>query len=254
MSSKNCFTPSNQLLALGLWACSFSFNDASNSRSRVFCFSLRLTGVSTTTRHMRSPTSPPCTERTPLPRKRNNWPDWVSAAILSFPRPSRVGTSSSPPRAAVMKLMGTSQYRLLSSRVKIGCSLTFTYTYKSPAGPPCSPASPSPASRMRSPLSTPGGIFTCRVLCSWTRPWPWQLAHGSLITLPLPRQRGQVCCSEKKPCCIRTWPTPPQVVQVTGLLPLAAPEPAHTAQSTSIGTRIFTAVPCTASSRLSSRL
>ena len=28
--------------------------------------------------------------------------------------------------------------------------------------------------------------------------------QGSEIILPLPWQRGQVCCTEKKPCCMRT--------------------------------------------------
>ena len=38
------------------------------------------------------------------------------------------------------------------------------------------------------------------------------------IILPVPWQRGQVCCSEKKPWVTRTWPCPLQVVQVIGFV------------------------------------
>jgi hypothetical protein len=36
------------------------------------------------------------------------------------------------------------------------------------------------------------------------------------MILPLPWHFGQVCWIEKKPCCMRTWPWPAQVVQVIG--------------------------------------
>ena len=39
---------------------------------------------------------------------------------------------------------------------------------------------------MRSPSSTPAGIFTDSVLCFLTRPAPLQAAHGVGTTLPLP--------------------------------------------------------------------
>ena len=48
-----------------------------------------------------------------------------------------------------------------------------------------------------------------------------------MIVVPAPRQFGQVCWIEKKPCCMRTWPVPPQVLQVLGSLPGLAPEPAR---------------------------
>ena len=57
---------------------------------------------------------------------------------------------------------------------------------------------------------------------------------------PVPRQCGQVCCSVKKPCETRTWPLPPQVSQVTGLLPLAAPLPWQSSHSTNLLTSIST--------------
>ena len=50
-------------------------------------------------------------------------------------------------------------------------------------------------------------------------------AAGVGTILPLPWQRGQVCWIEKKPCCMRTWPWPPQVVQVVGWVPGLAPLP-----------------------------
>ena len=45
----------------------------------------------------------------PLPRMRNILPLWVPGGIFSITLPSRVGTSSSPPSAAVGNPMGTSQ-------------------------------------------------------------------------------------------------------------------------------------------------
>src|SRR3989338_4101038 len=125
----------------------------------------------------------------------------------------------------------------------MGCSLTCTWTYKSPGGPPLSPRSPSPAKRIRSPLSTPAGTFTDKVLASRTLPCPLQAEHGEVITVPVPRHLGQVCCTEKKPCCMRTCPWPPQVLQGSGLVSLAAPLPLHVSQATRVGTRIFTVAP-----------
>src|SRR5690606_30308959 len=89
ISSKNFFTPSNQLFFCG--ECFSPVNDAWNFISSSFCSLLRFTGVSTCTRHNRSPAGPPRTGVTPLPRRRNNLPLWVSAGIFSFTRPSRVG-------------------------------------------------------------------------------------------------------------------------------------------------------------------
>src|SRR5258708_25641386 len=47
--------------------------------------------------------------------------------------------------------------------------------------------------------STPAGILTESVFCSFTRPLPEQVAQGLGITLPLPWQRGQVCAMENGP-------------------------------------------------------
>src|SRR2546430_3661733 len=50
------------------------------------------------------------------------------------------------------------------------CALPISY--RSPGGPPLRPASPSPASRTRSPLSTPAGTFTESLRVRRTRPCP----------------------------------------------------------------------------------
>ncbi|ELY20883.1 hypothetical protein HALTITAN_2389 [Vreelandella titanicae BH1] len=155
-------------------------------RNRSRCSSLSFTGVSTTTLHSRSPGIPPRTGFTPLPRRRNSLPVWVSGGIFSFTRPSSVGTSSSPPSAASTKLIGTSHCRCLPSRWKMWCGLIATCTYRSPGGPPFTPLSPSPFKRIRSPVSTPGGILTDSVRVSRTRPSPLHLWHGTLMCWPEP--------------------------------------------------------------------
>ena len=63
-----------------------------------------------------------------------------------------------------------------------------------------------------------------REVCS-TRPSPLQSSHGRSITWPVPRQRGQVCETWKKPRELMTWPRPPQSRQVTALEPASAPVP-----------------------------
>ena len=74
--------------------------------------------------------------------------------------PEIVGISNWAPRAAWVKLIGTSQTRSSPWRAKMGCSCTLMTTYRSPGGPPRTPASPSPVSLSRVPVSTPAGIFT----------------------------------------------------------------------------------------------
>ena len=64
------------------------------------------------------------TDLTPLPFRRKVLPVWVSGGTVSMTRPPRVGTSRSPPRAAVTKLMGMAQCRLSPSRAKMGCLRT----------------------------------------------------------------------------------------------------------------------------------
>ena len=47
----------------------------------------------------------------------------------------------------------------------------------------------------------------------------------------------------KKPCCARTRPCPPQVLQVAGLEPARAPEPEQASHATEVGMRIVAVLP-----------
>jgi hypothetical protein len=99
-----------------------------------------------------------------------------------------------------------------------------------------------------------GGIFTSSVFCFLTRPAPPQSRQGSGMILPLPWHFGQVCWIEKKPCCMRTWPWPPQVGQVLGWVPGLAPLPWQVPHSSTAGMRIVFSAPRAASSSVISRL
>src|SRR5690606_25889117 len=238
--SKKRFTVSSQPLARGLCLSPPALVDSSKRRSSSFCSSVRETGVSTTTRAYRSPWRRSRTVVTPLLRSRKTFPDCVPGGILSETCPSSVGRSTSPPRATVAKLTGTSQERSAPLRVNSLWGLTRISTYRSPGGPPFRPASPSPARRIRSPSSTPGGILTDSFLTLATRPRPWHLPQGVVMTVPAPLHAGQVCWMEKNPCCIRTWPTPPQVAHETGSVPGSAPLPLQVSQVTCVGTSMVT--------------
>src|SRR5690625_4403479 len=96
---------------------------------------------------------------------------------------------------------------------------------------------------MRMPSSMPAGIFTSRVLLERTRPPPLHLLQGSLISCPVPWQVGQVCCTLKKPCCMRTAPAPRQVLHVSGEVPGLAPDPWQLSHSSQLGTRISVSKP-----------
>src|SRR5271170_4031910 len=113
--------------------------------------------------------------------------------------------------------------------------------YRSPGGPPRTPASPSPASRMRVPSSTPGGMFTDKVRSRVTRPDPAHEPHGLSIDWPRPWQFGQVRSIVKNPWAWRTLPAPPHIGQVFGLVPALAPEPEQASQVTEVGMRICAA-------------
>ena len=63
------------------------------------------------------------------------------------------------------------------------------------------------------------------------------------IISPEPPQRGQVRSTWKKPLAWRTRPAPPQVEQMTGLVPALAPEPSQTSQVMVVGTAISTSAP-----------
>src|SRR5579862_7513548 len=92
---------------------------------------------------------------------------------------------------------------------------------------------------MRSPSSTPAGIFTASVLWRLMRPAPRHVAQGSETTLPVPWHVGHDCWIEKNPCERRTVPEPWQVSQVFGCVPGFAPEPWHVSHVSIVGMRIL---------------
>src|SRR5215468_5761891 len=61
----------------------------------------------------------------------------------------------------------------------------------SPRPPPWTPPAPSPATRMREPVSTPAGIFTSRLRRLFAQPPPWHCGHGLRLTRPDPPHAGQ---------------------------------------------------------------
>src|SRR5438132_10795412 len=190
----------------------------------------------------------------PLPFSRKTFPLCVPDGIFIFTLPSRVGTSICAPSAAWVKLIGTSQITSVSSRMKIGCSCTWTTTYRSPGGPPLSPVSPSPVSLRRVPVSTPAGTFTERTLSFSTLPAPLHEGHGSVTTLPLPWQWPHGRAIWKKPWVSRSSPVPWQVGHCLGAVPDLAPEPRHESQVLCRGIFTFASVPKAASVKVTSRL
>jgi hypothetical protein len=66
-----------------------------------------------------------------------------------------------------------------------------------------------PASRIRAPLRTPAGIFTCRVRVRRSAPDPPHVLHGDSTILPAPPQRGQGRDIEKNPWFSAISPLPP---------------------------------------------
>ena len=112
--------------------------------------------------------------------------------------------------------IGISQNRFSSSLSKSLSFWTSTKIYRSPFPAPLSPGSPSPAIRILVPVSTPAGIVTEIVFCFFIFPVPEHLRHGFFILEPSPPHVGHGLSIEKKPCCDRTLPAPPQVEQVLG--------------------------------------
>ena len=67
------------------------------------------------------------------------------------------------------------------SRWKIGCSPVRMMTYRSPAAPPCGPALPLPAIRMRCPSRVPALMRTSSGSVRLTVPSPWQIGAGGNV-------------------------------------------------------------------------
>ena len=77
--------------------------------------------------------------------------------------------------------------------MKILCGRTVQVMYRSPAGPPLRPGSPSPGMVLKfCPSSTPAGTLSVTVRVTRVKPVPEHLLHLSLMILPLPPQVGHV--------------------------------------------------------------
>src|SRR5258708_26017616 len=124
---------------------------------------------------------------------------------------------------------------------------------RSPGGPPPGPTSPSPASWMWVPSSTPAGILTLTVRRVLTRPSPSHSGHGLRMTVPNPPQLGHARDVITWPRNdLVTWlisPRPLQTSQVVGWLPGALPSPEQVGQTTAVSTVSSLVAPNTHSAR-----
>lgn len=126
-------------------------------------------------------------------------------------------------------------------------------------GPPPGPTSPSPASWMRVPLSTPAGILTVSVRRERMRPSPAHSWHGVGTTVPKPWHCGQgrevMTWPRNERVTCETSPRPRHMSQVCAEVPGAAPSPLHVVQTTAVSTWMSLVVPKAASfSSTSSRI
>ncbi len=126
-------------------------------------------------------------------------------------------------------------------------------------GPPPGPTSPSPASWIRVPLSTPAGILTVSVLRERTRPSPAHSGHGFGTMVPKPWHCGHgldvMTWPRKDRVTCETSPRPRHMSQVCAEVPGAAPSPLQVLQTTAVSTWMSLVVPKAASSSsISSRI
>src|SRR5215210_4786957 len=185
----------------------------------------------------------------PSPRRRWTVPLLVPPGTRSFFVPCSVGTSTSAPRIASVTVIGTSTSKLSPLRRKTGDSSTRQTTNRSPGGPPRSPASPLPGSRIRDPSLTPGGMLTLYFLSSRVRPSPWQVWHGCSITVPEPPHWWHGRVIENRPWPSDSTPRPLQTGHTTGFVPGSAPVPRHVGQAAWVATDTGTCAPSTACSK-----
>src|SRR3954454_16354425 len=188
------------------------------------------------------------------PRRRWSVPGLVPGATRSRLVPCSVGTSTSAPPIASATVIGTSTSTLSPLRVNTGESCTWVTTYRPPDGPPRSPASPLPASRIREPSLTPGGMFTRYFLSSRSRPWPPQVGHGSSMTVPEPPQRAHGRVIENRPWPWDSTPRPWHTGQTTGEVPGRAPVPRQVVHGAWVETWTGICAPSTACSKDSETL
>ena len=152
--------------------------------------------------------------------------------------------------------MVTVQCRSSPCRSKIACGRCTISRNRSPGGPPPGPVSPSPASWMCVPSSTPAGIRTLMVRRVRTRPSASHSGHGLRMTVPKPPQPGHGREVMTWPRNDRvTWltsPRPLQTSQVSGWVPGAVPSPEQVGQTTAVSTTRSLVVPNAHSDRSSS--
>src|SRR5271166_3191010 len=103
---------------------------------------------------------------------------------------------------------------------------------------------------MRLPSRTPAGMFTRSFLSVAIAPEPWQVGHGSSITVPAPPHNEQGWEMENMPCPWVSIPRPSQRGQTDGVVPGLAPVPRQVGQVACIGTCSGTCAPETAWSKV----
>ena len=161
----------------------------------------------------------------------------VPAGISSSTGPrSTVSTCTVVPSAASGAATSTAVTRSSPSRTNRGSSRTRISTYRSPGGPPRSPAWPRPAIRIRCPSAMPAGTSTLTFGRSTLRPRPRHTLHGSRATFPSPWHTSQTAVRITWPNGVRvtalSCPLPWQREQVSIGVPGSAPLPrqcSHTA-------------------------
>ena len=132
---------------------------------------IRFTGVSRPRDTSRSPTGPPRTGLTPFPRRRNSLPGLRFGGNFELHASIEGRHLELSPERRVGETNGHLTIQMAAVTLEqSGCWRTAICTKRSPVGPPAGPASPSPLRRMRSPVSTPGGTLTDRVLVFSTSP------------------------------------------------------------------------------------
>ena len=178
----------------------------------------------------------------PRPRSVIACPDWVPGRTSISAGPSSVSSGSLVPSEAAVIGSVIVQCRSSPRRWKIGCGSSTISMNRSPAGPPPGPTSPSPASWIRVPLSTPGGIFTVSLRRVRTRPSPLHSGHGEGTTVPKPWHCGHgrevMTWPRNERVTWETSPRPLHMSQVTGWVPGAEPSPEQATQITAVSTLI----------------
>jgi hypothetical protein len=181
----------------------------------------------TTTR--RSPVRPRPSGGMPRPFKVIVSPGCVPAGSSTGTSPSNVGTWIVPPSAASGAATSTTVTRSSPSRRKRSSSRTRTPTYRSPGGPPRSPAWPRPETRIRCPSAIPAGTLTSTRRGETVIPRPSHVWHGVSATRPSPPHWSHSAVRTIWPKRVRwtawIWPAPPQRGQVTIGVPGSAPLP-----------------------------